>query len=61
MPRVTVTTEASAGRERSILLSECVGQVHMANEHASLQFLERLAWAISDAEDAERRFEVGAV
>jgi hypothetical protein len=57
MPRVIVTTETSDYRERSTLLSECVGTVHMASEQSSLQFLERLAWAISDAEIAERHFE----
>jgi hypothetical protein len=57
MPRVIVTTETSDDRQRSTLLSECVGPVHMADEHSSLQFLERLAWAISDAEVAERHFE----
>jgi len=61
MPRVTVTTETGNERGRSILLSECVGPVHMENEHSSLQFLERLAWAISDAEDAERRFELALI
>jgi hypothetical protein len=56
MPRVIVTTETSGARDRSVLLSEHIETVHMASEHSSLQFLERLAWAISDAEGAEQRF-----
>ena len=55
MPRVIVTTDTTGDRERSILLSEHIEAVHMASEHSSLQFLERLAWAISDAEGAEQR------
>jgi hypothetical protein len=60
MPRVIVTTETSDSRERSILLSEHVEPAHMHDEHSSLQFLERLAWAIQDAERAEQCVAVDA-
>jgi hypothetical protein len=59
MPRVIVISEPVHGRRRrSLTLDEHINPVHMADEHSSLQFLERLAWAISDAEEAEQRFEV---
>lgn len=32
------------------LMDEEVRPVHLADEHASLQVIERLAWAVSDAE-----------
>jgi hypothetical protein len=54
MPRVIVTTETGDDRERSILLSECVGTVVMASEQSSLQFLERLAWGARSTRPARR-------
>ncbi len=59
MPRVIVISEPVDGRRRrSLTLNEHINPIHMTDEHSSLQFLERLAWAISDAEEAEQRFEV---
>lgn len=53
MPRVIVIIDA---RERSntVLLDEQVNSVHLDTEHSAWQFIERLGWAISDAEDLER-------
>jgi hypothetical protein len=31
-----------------------VNSVHLSTDHAATQFIERLGWAISDAEEAER-------
>ncbi len=54
MPRIIVTTEASAAREGgSVLLEEHVHSVHLSTGHAALQLVERLAWAVGDAEAAE--------
>ena len=70
MPRVIVISEpandgietvAGGRRARSVTLNEHVNPAHMADEHSSLGFLERLAWAISDAEDAEQRFQVAPI
>ena len=55
MPRVLVVSEPVDGRRRrSPTLNEHISPIHMADEHSSLQFLERLAWAISDAEESEQ-------
>ena len=55
MPRVIVTTEHVRVPERaSILLDEHVHPVHLSTGHAAAQLVERIAWAISDAEEAER-------
>ena len=52
MPRVIVISEPVDGRRRrSLTLNEHINPIHMTDEHSSLQFLERLAWAISDAEE----------
>jgi hypothetical protein len=53
MPRVIVTTDPSQlSADTSVWLDERVGSVHLSTDHAAAQFVERLAWAISDAEDA---------
>jgi hypothetical protein len=59
MPRVIVVAEAGdphRKRARSVLLDEEIVGTQLDNESSSVQFLERLAWAISDAERAESRF-----
>jgi hypothetical protein len=55
MPRIIVTTDTSQRPDNSaVLLDESVYSVHLSTGHAASQLVERLAWAISDAEDAER-------
>jgi hypothetical protein len=55
MPRVIVITDASPPPpDAAVLLDERVESVHLSTGHAAAQLVERLAWAISDAEDAER-------
>jgi hypothetical protein len=55
MPRIIVTTDPSEQHgERPVLLDESVHSVHLSTQHAAAQLVERIAWAISDAEDAER-------
>lgn len=54
MPRILITTDAPrrpAGAP--VLLDERIHSVHLGSGHAASQLLERLAWAISDAEDVE--------
>lgn len=54
MPRVIVTTDPSPVlADASVWLNEHVRSVHLSTDHAAAQFVERLAWAISDAEDAD--------
>lgn len=54
MPRVIVTTDPSPfPADASVWLDEHVLSVHLSTDHAAAQFVERLAWAISDAEDAD--------
>ncbi len=55
MPRIIITThprEAATG-ETPVLLDEYVSSLHLSNGHAASQLVERLGWAISDAEAAE--------
>jgi hypothetical protein len=56
MPRIIVTTDAIASEPTDgtpVLLEEHVHSVHLSTGHASAQLIERLAWAISDAERTE--------
>jgi hypothetical protein len=54
MPRVFVTTDGPGlPGNKEILLNEQVASVHLSSGHAASQLIERLAWAISDAEEAE--------
>jgi len=54
MPRITVTADSSAPNSAPlVLLDEHVRSVHLDTDHAAAQLVERLAWAIIDAEDAE--------
>jgi hypothetical protein len=55
MPRIIVTTDSSQQiDDGSALLDERVQSVHISTDHAAAQLVERLAWAIKDAESAEQ-------
>ncbi|HEX5225996.1 MAG TPA: hypothetical protein VFW29_12785 [Solirubrobacteraceae bacterium] len=55
MPRVIVTTDTSTlPSDASVLLDEQVHPVHLSNGHGAAQLVERIAWAVTDAEQAER-------
>ena len=55
MVRINVTTEQSD----QVLLNEHVGSEHLNDGHAAAQLIERLRWAVTDAEDAERALSDG--
>jgi hypothetical protein len=56
MPRIIVTTDPIDQREEPpVLLDERVYSLHLCDDHAAEQLIERLAWAVSDAEDTQRR------
>lgn len=61
MPRIIVTTDPIDQRETAVgagetpvLLDERVYSLHLCDNHAAEQLIERLAWAVSDAEDTQR-------
>ena len=53
MPRVEVLTELS-GHDPETLLTERVPSEMLGDEHYAAQLVERLSWAIADAEDREQ-------
>jgi hypothetical protein len=61
MARIIVTTDTGDPRrvpaltpDAPVLLDERVDSVHLCDDHAAEQLIERLAWAVTDAEDMQR-------
>jgi hypothetical protein len=55
MARIIVVAGSPADPVGPTLYEERVGAPILECAHASAQFLERIAWAVADAEQAERR------
>ena len=53
MPRVQVLTEVQ-GRAQEVMLTEHVPSEMFANEHYADQLVERMGWALVDAEAQEQ-------
>ncbi len=54
MARIIVTTDPTTDRAAPVLLDESVYSIHLDNDHNAAQLIERLGWAINDAEKAQR-------
>jgi hypothetical protein len=54
MARIIVTTEQAGRTDAPVLLDERVCPEHLSDVHSATQLIERLGWAITDAESAER-------
>jgi hypothetical protein len=57
MARIIVTTERASRSRSPALLDERVCSAHLSDNHSAAQLIERLGWAISDAEEAEARLQ----
>jgi hypothetical protein len=55
MAKIIVTSDQSGQSSTPVFLEESVYPVHLSSEHAARQLIERLSWALNDAEAAERR------
>jgi hypothetical protein len=53
MARIIVTTEQSERPDAPVLLDERVCPEHLSDHHSAAQLIERLGWAINDAEKTE--------
>jgi hypothetical protein len=53
MPRILVTTSQPRHNDTPVLLDEWVAPVHLSDGHAAEQLVERLGWALADAEELE--------
>ncbi len=54
MARIVVTADSTSRRDTPVVLDERVLSIHLSDGHAADQLIERLGWAISDAEELER-------
>ncbi|HTX32774.1 MAG TPA: hypothetical protein VMD09_15430 [Solirubrobacteraceae bacterium] len=55
MPRIRVTTELKPAREVVILLDERICVSDLGSDHFRGHLMERIGWAVADADDTERR------
>jgi hypothetical protein len=55
MPRMIVTTETLDRSGREVLMDEQVATSDLASDHFAAQLVERIGWALSDAETVEHR------
>ena len=54
MARIIVTADHGVQGAPPVLLDESVYSVHLSTGHAAMQLIERLSWALNDAEAIER-------
>jgi hypothetical protein len=54
MVRIIVMTERGERPDAPVLLDEHVCPEHLSDGHAAAQLIERLRWAVGDADDIER-------
>ena len=57
MPRIIITMAVDVGSDgfgRRLVLDELVNTDRLNDDYASLRLLERICWAIEDAEEQER-------
>jgi hypothetical protein len=55
VPRIIVQSDATETEEGAVLLAERVSASHLETDHSCAQLIERLGWAVLDAEEIERR------
>jgi hypothetical protein len=54
MARIIVTADPGERDDEAVVFEERVYPVHLASDHSAAQLIERLAWAVGDAERSER-------
>jgi hypothetical protein len=51
MPRIIVTSDPTTERPGVVTLDERVASADLESEHHAVQLVERLGWAVHDADD----------
>ena len=54
MPRIIVMSDPSIEREGAVTLDERVTSANLRSGHDSAQLIERVGWAVHDADEVER-------
>lgn len=60
MPRMIVTTETPDRYGGDVLMDEHVVTSDLASDHFAAQLVERIGWALADAESVEQRTPLAA-
>jgi hypothetical protein len=60
MAQILVLTD-TPGQDPQMIHSEHLDPVHLESTHSADQLIERVTWAVRDAEQAERRAQVRVV
>ena len=55
VPRMLVMTESADQVPVEVMLNEHLAAGDLASDHFAAQLVERIAWALTDAEEAEHR------
>ena len=55
MPRMLVTTEPVDHVPAEVMLDEQIAPANLTSDHFAAQLVERIGWALVDAERAEHR------
>jgi hypothetical protein len=55
MARIIVTTEQSDRPDTAVLLDEWIYPDNLCDDEVAAQLIERIGWAVTDADDVERR------
>jgi hypothetical protein len=58
MPQILVTTNPPGGGDEVVLLRERIGLPDLESDHFSARLIERLGWALVDADELERPTEI---
>ncbi len=56
MPRILITTDRRDGQPPTVLLEEGVLPTQLETDPFSAQLVERVGWAVRDAQEAEQDF-----
>ena len=54
MARIIVMPDVELGEQPPILFDEQVSVIHVDDKYSAIQLIERLTWAVHDAEEIER-------
>jgi hypothetical protein len=55
MPRIRITTDPVGASDVDVMLDERILASDVSSDHFAGALIERIGWALADADDAERR------
>ena len=55
MPRIRITTDPLGTPDSAVVLDERIVASDLSSDHFAAALIERIGWALADADEAERR------